>query len=313
MVSFLFAVLVAAAPAPAPPPSVASVEIVVGDLAAERRFYTGALDFTDLGTHPFRGGRVDRLSLGREHVDLISYDAPGAAIPLTARSDDRNFQHVAIIVSDMQRAWSQVQRFRIRKVSSVPQVLPAWNPAAGGIAAVYFRDPEGHPLELLHFPPGKGAPQWQAAAPLFLGIDHTAIAITDTAASTRFYEALGFSVRGHSDNYGIEQEALSAIPRAHVHITAVRFSGAPGVEFLEYVTPLRSQPRETAQPNDLLAARTRLIESNAAALCATLAPVARRPAGCLVRDPDGHFIEIESPPTGSMIQTSPQPGTTRSL
>jgi catechol 2,3-dioxygenase-like lactoylglutathione lyase family enzyme len=217
-----------------------------------------------------------------------------STIPPTARSNDRNFQHVAIIVSNMDRAWAQVSRFNLRKVSAEPQVLPAWNPSAGGIAAVYFRDPEGHPLELLHFPAGKGAPQWHAASPLFLGIDHTAIAVTDTAASTRFYEALGLTVRGHSNNYGIEQENLSGVPGAHVAITALRFDSAPGIELLQYLYPLRSQPPERAGLGDLIATRTLLIEPNAATVCKNLTPVTTFIGGCIVRDPDGHLVDIES-------------------
>jgi len=275
-------------------PRVDSVELVVSDGEAERRFYTQAFGFTDLGSHRIVGGRVERLALGEQRLDLVRFDKPGAPIPRSARSSDRDFQHIAIIVSDMQRAWTRVERFNIRHVSAAPQVLPQWNPNAGGIAAVYFRDPEGHPLELLHFPPGKGAPQWHAAAPLFLGIDHTAIAVADTAASTRFYQALGLTVRGRSDNYGIEQARLSGVPGAHVLITAVRFAQAPGIEFLHYVRPASSQQRESALPHDLAATRTELVEPRALALCERFAQAQRLPGGCLLRDPDGHLVEVRS-------------------
>ena len=67
----------------------------------------------------------------------------------------------------------------------------ASNPNAGGIEAYYFRDPDGHALELVHFPPGKGDPRWQQPNDnLFLGIDHTAIGIENTAASLQFYRDL---------------------------------------------------------------------------------------------------------------------------
>lgn len=295
MMQLLVAALFAAMQGPVGAPRVDSVEIVVRDLGAERRFYVQALGFKAVGSHRIAGGEVERLSIGEERLELVQYDRAGAPIPAGARSSDRNFQHIAIIVSDMQRAWERVAHFKIRKVSPAPQVLPQWNPNAGGIAAVYFRDPEGHPLELLHFPPGKGAPEWHATAPLFLGIDHTAIAVADTAASTRFYEALGLSVRGHSDNYGIEQQRLSGVPGAHVQITAVRFAGAPGVEFLHYVHPAIAQSRENAAPFDLVATRTVLIEPAAAALCASFPSAQAREGGCILRDPDGHFVEIRSP------------------
>jgi catechol 2,3-dioxygenase-like lactoylglutathione lyase family enzyme len=295
LIHLFIAALVATVSATVPAPRVVSVQIVVRDLDAERRFYTQALDFKDLGSARVAGGRIDRLALGEERLDLLNYDRTGSPISAKAHSNDRDFQHIAIIVSNMSRAWSQVKRFAIRKVSVAPQVLPSWNPAAGGIAAVYFRDPEGHPLELLHFPPGKGAQKWRAAAPLFLGIDHTAIAVADTASSTRFYQALGLAVRGQSNNYGIEQQRLSGVPGAHVEITAVRFANAPGVEFLHYVEPVRTQPRQSASAYDLIATRTIFIEPRAAAICKAVASIDRRADGCVVRDPDGHLIELRAP------------------
>ena len=276
-------------------PRVDAVEIVVRDLPAEKRFYEQALHFSDEGERSVTAGESERLTLGDQHVDLITYDRSGRSISVAAKSNDRDFQHVAIIVSDMNRAWAWVRRFPIRVVSRKPQVLPTWNPNAGGIAAVYFRDPEGHPLELLHFPPDKGAAQWHATSPLFLGIDHTAISVTNSAASTRFYEALGLTVKGHSNNYGIEQARLSGVTGAHVAITAVRLQSAPGVEFLQYLNPIVSQPPERAAVDDLVATRTLIVTPKTALLCASLQPVARTNGSCIVRDPDGHLVELRAP------------------
>lgn len=292
MIPLLLSVLVATA-APAAP-RVAAVEIVVRDLDAERTFFTQALAFRDLGGEAAEGGRVEHLALGNERVDLRHYDIDGVVISSRVRSTDRNFQHIAIIVSDMPAAWARVSRSGIRKVSQAPQTLPMSNPVAGGIAAVYFRDPEGHPLELLHFPAGKGAPEWHDTSRLFLGIDHTAIAVADTAASTRFYGALGLTVRGHSNNIGIEQERLSGIPGAHVQITGLRANAGPGVEFLHYVTPAIPQPPEAAAIVDLIATRTVVVEPAASTLCSKLPAVQSGPAGCVVRDPDGHLVDIRA-------------------
>jgi catechol 2,3-dioxygenase-like lactoylglutathione lyase family enzyme len=68
----------------------------------------------------------------------------------------------------------------------------------------YFRDPDGHPLEILWFPEGKGDPRWhRPTSRLFLGIDHTAIVVADTARSLQCYrDALGRRVVGESENYG---------------------------------------------------------------------------------------------------------------
>jgi hypothetical protein len=51
----------------------------------------------------------------------------------------------------------------------------------------YFKNPDGHPLEVLHFPPDKGREKWhESTGKLFLGIDHTAIVVWDTDASVKF-------------------------------------------------------------------------------------------------------------------------------
>src|SRR5262249_38354332 len=72
--------------------------------------------------------------------------------------NDRWFQHVVIIVRDMDRAYAHLRAHGIAHASTEPQRLPDWNPGAGGIKAFYFRDPDGHFLEILSFPPGKGDP-----------------------------------------------------------------------------------------------------------------------------------------------------------
>jgi catechol 2,3-dioxygenase-like lactoylglutathione lyase family enzyme len=277
-----------------PPPHIEAIAIVVRDSARERRFYVSTLGFRPLGTSRAADARIEHLALGDERLDLVQYATSGAPIPVDARSDDRAFQHIAIIVSDIDRAWERVRRAPIRLVSPRPQLLPRSNLAAGGIAAVYFRDPEGHPLELLHFPPDKGAPQWHRTDRLFLGIDHSAIAVRNTAASTRFYEALGFAVRGRSDNVGREQERLSGIAHAHVRITGLRFAGAPGIEFLEYLTPARPQPRERAALRDAIATRTIVFEPRARDVCRRFAAASPHAGGCIVRDPDGHIVDVRA-------------------
>ena len=55
-----------------------------------------------------------------------------------------------------------------RYAQGLPQTLPAWNTNAAGIKAFYFRDLDGHALEILEFPTGKGQPRWrQRNGPLF--------------------------------------------------------------------------------------------------------------------------------------------------
>ena len=252
--------------------------------------------------------RVARLRLGDEHLELTQYlTPPGHPAPAGARSNDRWFQHAAIVVSDMDRAYARLREHGVEPISSAPQRLPDWNPNAGGIRAFYFRDPDGHPLELIWFPPGKGDPRWQAPAGggLFRGIDHTAIAVADTDASLAFYrDQLGFRVAGHSENYGAEQEALNGVPGSRVRITGLRAARGPGIEFLEYLTPGDGRPYPAeARANDLMWWSTRLVAADGARLeDLGDGPVADPPGddlgfdrGITVRDPDGHALEIVEP------------------
>jgi catechol 2,3-dioxygenase-like lactoylglutathione lyase family enzyme len=162
----------------------------------------------------------------------------------------------------MDRAFSWLRSRHVAFVSSGPQTLPQWNHAAAGIQAFYFADPDGHTLEVIHFPKGKGDARWQAhtsctRAPaelcLFLGIDHSAITVSDTDRSLAFYrDGLGMRVAGESENYGPEQEHLNGVFGARLRITALRAESGPGIELLEYLAPRggRPMPRD-ARANDL--------------------------------------------------------------
>ena len=248
--------------------AVDAVGITVSDMERALAFYTGVLPFEKIGDRELAGDavehlngvfgarlRVARLRLGEEHIELIEYLAPrGRPIPLDSRSNDRWFQHIAIIVSDMQKAYAHLRRHRVQHASSGPQRLPDWNLDAGGIEAFYFRDPDGNHLEILQFPPGKGDPKWHAGGDrLFLGIDHTAIVVADTDASLRLYrDTLGLRIAGTAENHGIEQERLNNVFGARLRITALKATTGPGIELLEYLSPPggRAMPADT-RANDL--------------------------------------------------------------
>ena len=191
-----------------------SVGMTVADLDRAVRFYTEVLAFEPVAEWEEAGAsyerlygvfgarvRVARLSLGRESIELRQFLAPpGRPIPSDSRSNDRWFQHVAIIVSDMRRAYTTLREHGAAHASTAPQTLPEWNADAGGISAFYFRDPDGHFLEVLQFPPGKGDARWQAKDRLFLGIDHTAIVVANTDDSLRYYrDVLGMRTAGTAE------------------------------------------------------------------------------------------------------------------
>jgi catechol 2,3-dioxygenase-like lactoylglutathione lyase family enzyme len=309
-------------------PRVVSVGFTVSDLERSVDFFTDVLDFRResepveiqgdaferlVGVFGARA-RTQRVCLVAECLDLTEYAAPpGRAIPADSRSNDRWFQHVAIVVSDMEMAYARVRAAGVTHVSTAPQRLPEWNPNAGGIVAFYFRDADGHILELIWYPEGKGAPRWQSRARTFLGIDHTAIGVGDTDAALRFWrDGLGFAVAGESENWGVEQERLNQVFGARLRITGLRAASGMAVEFLEYLAPSDGRgPLADLGANDLAHWQIRVEVADAEAAARALRPAGGRwvspgavtlddarlgfTRGALVRDGDGHGVLLSEP------------------
>jgi catechol 2,3-dioxygenase-like lactoylglutathione lyase family enzyme len=300
-----------------------TVGMTVSDMDRTVAFFTDVLTFEKTSDIELAGAeyerlqgvfglrmRVVRMRLGDEQIELTQYLTPqGRRIPDDSRSNDRWFQHVAIIVSDMDAAYARLRQHHAEHASPEPQRLPDWNPNAGGIKAFYFKDPDGHPLEILQFPNGKGDAKWHAAAGrLFLGIDHTAIVVGNTERSLAFYrDLLGLRVASESTNYGPEQDRLNNVFGARLHITGLRAAAGPGIEFLEYVTPRNGRPATGIQSNDLAHWETtvttrnsqqafdRLVSANALLVSPSVAAIQADPRfrqGLLVRDPDEHAIKV---------------------
>jgi len=222
---------------------VAGVGMTVGDMDRAVDFYSKVLFFEKVSDVEVAGDAFERLQgifgararivtlrLGDERLELTEYLASrGRPALADARSNDRWFQHVAIVVNDMEQAYLWLRRHGVQYVSPSPQRLPDWNPNAAGIRAFYFRDPDGHALEILQFPPDKGDPRWHRPSDrVFLGIDHTAIVVGDTEASLGFYrDVLGMRVVGGSENHGPEQERLNNVFGARLRITTLRATAAP--------------------------------------------------------------------------------------
>jgi catechol 2,3-dioxygenase-like lactoylglutathione lyase family enzyme len=317
--------------------SVDSVGMTVSDMTRAIDFYTRVLPFTkefDVEVagrtweqlHGVFGARmrIVGLRLGDERLELTEYLAPkGRAMPADSRGNDRWFQHVAIIVRDMDAAYARLRQHGVVHASTGPQRLPDWNPGAGGIQAFYFRDPDGHFLEILSFPSGKGDRKWHHSPPSdtewnFLGLDHTAIVVGDTDAALAFYrDTLGLRVAGEGENYGVEQEHLNGVFGVRLRITTLRAATGTGVELLEYRAPRDGRP----SPSDLKAndvAHWQITMRGASALLDRLllpsrmfglvspdittidaSPDAARAIGfsrgLLVRDPDGHAVRVVTP------------------
>lgn len=304
---------------------VGAIGMTVSDMDKSVEFYSRVLSFEKVSDVEVAGEdyerlqglfglrmRVVRMKLGEEFIELTEYLTPkGRPVPIDSRSNDRWFQHIAIITSDMDQAYALLRRHKVEHASTGPQRLPDWNKNAGGIKAFYFRDPDKHWLEILQFPAGKGEQKWQKQDKLFLGIDHTAIVVGDTDASLKFYrDALGLQLAGTSENYGTEQEHLNNVFGARLRITSLRaVGGGPGIEFLEYLAPRDGRPFPTdARASDLYHWQTNLIVNTADTFAKRLLGENTRfvspgvvtiseknlgfTKGLLARDPDGHVMAL---------------------
>jgi catechol 2,3-dioxygenase-like lactoylglutathione lyase family enzyme len=290
----------------------------VADLERACAFYCEALGFNvvDRGAPPWTRlpGVCDEvprsacLKLGEQEIELTEF-SNSAPYPQASRSNDVWFQHCAIVVSDMNAAYARVRAFGAEPITREgPQQLP---PSAGAVRAFKFRDPDGHPLELLSFPPGSGDPRWQRArgSALMLGIDHSAISVSNVEHSMAFYtQMLGMNVTARQTNHGIEQQRLDALAEVEVDVVALQPTvHTPHIELLGYLRP-HGRALNALKARDIAADRIVLQVHD---LPGTLESARRANAGfvphdasaacgegaALLRDPDGHLLLIEQAPT----------------
>ena len=247
-------------------------------------FYIQALGFERLSS---RAG-VITLALGASTLEIAACE--GRPYPDTVPGWSPLFQHFAVTTPDMAGAMARLGRTEGWTPISLggPQQLPA---NTGGVTAFKFRDPEGHPVELIVFPSdGASTPS---------RIDHSAVSVADTQTSVAFYEALGLVVGARSLNQGPEQDRLDGLDGVEVEVTALEFpNGGPHVELLCY---RGDYPRATthAAPDDVAATRLEWaaradIGKLADCLGAQVVSFDKPDGTLLIRDPDGHLLRLRA-------------------
>ena len=276
----------------------AGVALVSRDIERLAAFYVEAFGFerlSSLHAEPAAGssGQQHRLSLGlgAQRLDLIAFDEPGAPYPAEVPGWSLAFQHIALIATDMSAIDRLTRRHDWQPISTNgPQRLP---PRSGGVTAFKFRDPDGHPLELLAFPPGAAPPAWRgagASSGQVLGYDHSALSVRDTAVSVAFYARLGLSVTAQTLNHGVEQACLDDVADPRVEVTTLTPGGAPTphVELLCY-RGAYDRTTGSAGLNDVAASRLMLDVDPA-----SWPSEGRTDAGdhAILRDPDWHLLEL---------------------
>jgi catechol 2,3-dioxygenase-like lactoylglutathione lyase family enzyme len=305
--------------------SIEAVGMTVSDMDRSVDFFAKVLSFKKISDVEVHGPeyeklqgvfglrmRVVRMKLGHEMIDLTEYLAPqGRPIPAHWQSNDHSFQHIAIVVADMDKAYAHLRAHKVRHASTGPQTIPATNRAAAGIRAFYFKDSDGHHLEIIYFPPGKGDPRWQRNnGQLFRGIDHTAIVVGNSHKGLQFYrDRLGLKLAGESMNHGTEQEHLNNVAGARLRISGLKAENGPGIEFLEYLSPKNGKPApKDTRATDLWHWQTTLATADAVVAARKIRDSGGRlvsPAvavlpdatlgfkkGFLARDPDGHGLQL---------------------
>ncbi len=234
------------------------------------------------------------LHLGCSEIEMCQFDEPGRPYPPDLSPYDSQFQHFAIVVADMDRAFERLSQSTGWSAISTggPQRLPE---NSGGVTAFKFRDPDGHPLELLSFPVGRIPASWHGSDPrrLFLGVDHSAISVADTERSVDYYTDLGLRVAAKTLNQGPEQQRLDGVPNPIVDVIALDPPQAtPHVELLCYRGPA-THGRSQIRSNDLAASR----------LIFQAVMGADEPEA-LLQDPDGHFIQTAHVPPSTRIKST---------
>jgi catechol 2,3-dioxygenase-like lactoylglutathione lyase family enzyme len=293
-----------------------AISLTVEDVERSKDFYLQALGFESVSDITVDGKdygdllevanskiRIVTLKLGDEQIELIQYlNIKGKPIPADSQSNDLWFQHLAIVVSDMDRAYAHLKSFSIEPISTEPQTFPLGNIASAHIQAFKFKDYDRHDLELIWFPPDKGQSKWhQISDRLFLGLDHSAIAVANTEQSLLFYrDLLGMQVQGSSLNWREVQSRLDNLPDAIVKVTALRpIQGGMGIELLDYIQPSNGHPIPTDWKSyDIPHMQIDLIVDdlvdNVEQAVKRFTHTSLKGNRCLIKDPTGHNLLLRT-------------------
>jgi catechol 2,3-dioxygenase-like lactoylglutathione lyase family enzyme len=250
--------------------------------------------------------RTADIAIGQKAVRLVSFDPPGKPYPPERASNDQWFQHLALVCGDIEAVWKRLEGGSPGEITKgAPVLLP---PNTGGVTAFKFRDPEGHPLELISFPRRVGAPIWQETAGKgIVGYDHTAISVMDVERSIAFYTGLlGFRIGGRSLNHGPEQDRLDGLAGCEVDVVALQPASVatPHVELLHYRTPPGRLLSAPIQANDVVSVRqihevdnlgatVRHLETEGVTFVSPgVVTLKNGGKAASIRDPDGHMIVL---------------------
>lgn len=245
---------------------------------------------------------VQRLRLGEEELELVEAGPNARPYPSPNTSADIVFQHLAVRCRNIEIAFKRL--YREDSASVLPAAIsrsPDGGPApvrlpdsSGGVTAFKFRDPDGHPLELL-----QPAGDEDARSTVRAGVDHAAISVSSAPSRIAFYsDMLGLTINAYQTNSGSEQGLLDALENPIVDVVSLQTTSelSPHLELLAYRRPIVPQSLTRAIATDIVSDRIVIRCSDLSRLASNLGMPSRhiRPTSegpiLLFQDPDGHYL-----------------------
>ena len=200
------------------------IAVTVSDLDQTEAFYRDGLGFETLARRfvdlpddaqpsgPPARAEILTMGLGAEQVEFIHFAKAGRSYPSSSRASDLWFQHFAVVVSDMDAAYARLQNVRFRPISlRGPQTFAEKRRTRAGVQIPRSRwsSPRIDILSCLVRAERFGE---TSARVIDLGIDHTAISVSQTPASLAFYvNLLGMKVAYQTVNHGLAQDRLDDV------------------------------------------------------------------------------------------------------
>ena len=235
--------------------ALARIELTVGDLARGRALLCGRRWASSpgdrdarwmpraaaalRGAHPWCEQAAAARCGGQVRGAASSSSPPGAPYPAGTRACDAVFQHFAMPVADMgggDRAAAAV-RPGADQPAAAPQQLPQ---RSGGAVAFKFRDPDGHPLELIQL---ARTGQWRRDRPFRhrrggCRAQHRVLP----------HRSSGLRVTARQTNTGAEQDALDGLEGVSVDVVALAPAQANAASGAARLSHARRSARRTAAP-----------------------------------------------------------------
>jgi catechol 2,3-dioxygenase-like lactoylglutathione lyase family enzyme len=271
---------------------------------------TPLLDMHGVGGAEMRWAAA-RVPGGRCGVEIVEFRKIDRQ-PVQPRPQDPGATTLVLIVRDIEPMLARVKQAGVAVVSAGGNVIPLPN---GRGAAVLFRDPDGHFVELLQLNPQPGATAPEGTDNIVGWRARVVVENTDAAVAL-YRDRLGFQVPPVEFAANKVFTDLNGLPDVPVRITNADLPGATRVELVEFngmphsaVHPRIQDPGATRlqlQVGDA-AAVGKLVKQAGGTVVSTRGEVFELPAGrsgaafrvTVARDPNNLYLVLTQSPTAA--------------